>query len=179
MNNTASTAYIGLGSNLGDRRAYLLGAVEQLHRQPAVEVLRCSSMYETAPVGLKEQPDYLNMAVAVRTPLQPAQLLGLMLEIERSLGRVRDVRWGPRTIDLDLLIYGQQTLQTAELELPHPRIRERAFVLIPLLEIFRESDRTLLELPEWNEALRVVEGKEDVRLWLRTNWRSEFGRFEN
>lgn len=175
---TAGTAaYIGIGSNLGDRKAYLLGAVERLHQHDAVDVIRCSSIYETAPVGLKEQPDYLNMAIAVHSSLQPHELLAFMLVIEQSMGRVRDVRWGPRTIDLDLLMFGQEKLQTEVLELPHPRIGERAFVLIPFIEIASQSDGVDTALLE--TALCEAEGKDDVQLWQRTNWHSELGRFES
>ncbi len=179
MRSSDGIAFIGMGSNLGDRRDYLLRAVEELHRQPDVAVLRCSSIYETAPVGLTEQPDYLNMVIAVRADLPAVELLQLLLKIERSMGRVRDVRWGPRTIDLDLLLFGRTALQTEELELPHPRIGERAFVLIPLLEIMQEDESIVPTASDWHHALEAVEGKEDVRLWLRTSWRSEFGRFEN
>jgi 2-amino-4-hydroxy-6-hydroxymethyldihydropteridine diphosphokinase len=175
---TAGTvAYIGIGSNLGDRKAYLFGAVERLHQHHAVDVIRCSSIYETAPIGLKEQPDYLNMAIAVHSSLQPHELLNFMLAIEQSMGRVRDVRFGPRTIDLDLLMFGQEKLQTELLELPHPRIKERAFVLIPFLEIAGQSVNVETALLE--TALCEAEGKDDVHLWQRTNWHSALGRFEN
>lgn len=180
MNNKGNLAYIGIGSNLGDRQHYLFSAVTKLHEHPELTVDVCSSVYETAPVGLTEQPHFLNMVIEVRTTLPPEQLLHVMLETERSLGRVRDVRWGPRTIDLDLLLYDQVTMRNELLELPHPRIRERAFVLIPLVEILgRPELQDAAALPELEQALRTVDGKEDVQLWAQTSWRSAFGRFAN
>mgnify|MGYP000471757405 CR=1 FL=1 len=169
--------YIGLGSNLGDRQQYIYQAVESIHRHPSVTVERCSSLYETAPVGLTDQPYFLNMVIAARTDLNPLELLELLLQVEQTLGRVRDVRWGPRTIDLDLLIYGHVSMQGDRLELPHPRMQERAFVLIPLVEIWE-----LDEVPNGLSILQAydhTDGKEDVHLWLKTNWRSESGRFAN
>lgn len=173
---TSTLAYIGLGSNLGDRRQYLIQAVHRLHGDESVQVMHCSSIYETAPVGLAEQPYFLNMVISIRTNLQPVRLLRLLLDTERSLGRVRDVRWGPRTIDLDLLLFGGQTLRTEELELPHPRLKERAFVLVPLMEIL-QPDEELPEAAAIRSACDAMYGKGDVQLWQKTNWRSESGRF--
>src|SRR5690554_1182723 len=170
-------AHIGLGSNLGNRQQYLYEAVESLHRHPAVSVKRCSSLYETAPVGMVDQPYFLNMVVVVSTVLEPLALLELLLHVEQSLGRVRDVRWGPRTIDLDLLTYGHLTLQDERLELPHPRMQERAFVWIPLVEIW-EKDEVPNQL-SIVQAYNCAEGKEDVHLWRKTNWHSESGHFAN
>lgn len=176
----AKTAFIGLGSNLGDRRSYLYHAVERLHQHDSIHVVQCSSIYETAPVGLMDQPHFLNMVVAVRTNLTADQLLEVMLETERGLGRIRDVRWGPRTIDLDLLVFEQTTMQTEQLELPHPRLHERAFVLIPLMELYERYDLQDEMISErLRKAFILVDGKDDVQLWEKTNWRSEFGRFEN
>jgi 2-amino-4-hydroxy-6-hydroxymethyldihydropteridine diphosphokinase len=171
------TAYIGLGSNLGDRQQHIYSAVESLHRHRAVSVQRCSSLYETAPVGLLDQPYFLNMVIAVQSSLRPSELLDLLLETEQRLGRVRDIRWGPRTIDLDLLLYGDVDQHDDHLELPHPRMKERAFVLIPLLEIGGPEEVTGYE--SFLQALESIDRKEDVHLWLKTNWRSEFGRFAN
>lgn len=168
-----TTAYVGLGSNLGDRFGYLTAAVMRLHALGGVRVTRCSSVYETAPVGLKEQPPFLNMVIEIETSLPPRALLDAMLGVERSLGRVRTVRWGPRTIDLDLLLYGDVRMRTERLELPHPRMAERAFVLVPLLELLDGC------ADEWRKALNTAEGKDDVRLWKTITWRSESGRFEN
>jgi 2-amino-4-hydroxy-6-hydroxymethyldihydropteridine diphosphokinase len=130
-----STAYVALGSNLGDRAALLRAALAALQRGGDVRVVAESAVYETAPVGGPEQPDYLNMVVAVATELEPAALLERCLAVEAEHGRVRRERWGPRTLDLDLLAYDTVELATDRLTLPHPRMAQRAFVLTPLAEI--------------------------------------------
>ncbi len=128
--------YIGLGSNLGDRLANLAGARDAIARQ-AGEIRAASSIYDTAPWGPVPQQNYLNQVVHAATALQPRELLNVLHEIERAFGRDRkhEVRYGPRTLDLDILIYGDQTVAEDGLTLPHPRIAERAFVLVPLAEI--------------------------------------------
>ena len=124
------TAYIGLGSNLGDREATIEAAVAALPGVIAVSRLR-----ETAPVGVLEQPPFLNGAVALETRLSPRELLDTLLAVERGLGRERHERWGPRTIDLDLLLYADVVLDEPGLTLPHPRLHERRFALEPLHEL--------------------------------------------
>lgn len=128
-------AYIGIGTNLGDRREYLRQGLLRLHQPKEIRITRISSVYETQPVGGVEQPEFLNMVVEVNTTLPPESLLSVMLEVEKALHRVRDVRWGPRTLDLDLLLYEDQVLATERLTLPHPRMTERGFVIIPLREV--------------------------------------------
>lgn len=128
-------AYIGIGSNLGDRQEYLRQGLICLHRPNEIRIIRISPVYETEPVGGVEQPEFLNMAVEVITTLSPEGLLSVMLEVEKALHRVRDVRWGPRTLDMDLLLYEDQVLATERLTLPHPRMTERGFVMIPLREV--------------------------------------------
>jgi 2-amino-4-hydroxy-6-hydroxymethyldihydropteridine diphosphokinase len=130
-------AYIGLGANVGDRDANLRRAVELLAAEPGVEVVGVSSFRETDPVGYLDQPRFLNGACAVETDLRPRELLERLLAIERALGRERGVgpRWGPRTIDLDLLLYGAETVDEPGLTVPHPRLTERSFALEPLLEL--------------------------------------------
>jgi 2-amino-4-hydroxy-6-hydroxymethyldihydropteridine diphosphokinase len=129
-------AFVGLGANLGDREAALRAAVERLAATPGVEVVAVSSFRETDPVGYLDQPRFLNGAVAVETELPPRELLEALLAVERALGRTRDgPRFGPRTIDLDLLVYGEETVDEDGLRVPHPRLQERAFVLEPLLEL--------------------------------------------
>ena len=129
------TAYIGLGTNLGDRRGALEMALREMHQPPIIHVERVSSVYETAPVGVTEQPDFLNAVARVATTLPPHGLLDALLHLENKMGRVRTLRWGPRVIDLDLLLYGEAQIAQTGLEVPHPRLRERAFVLAPLAEI--------------------------------------------
>ena len=128
-------AYVGLGANLGPREITLLRAVDLLAKTDGVEVLAVSQLRETEPVGVVEQPLFLNGAVALDTSLSPRELLDRLLEIERELGRVRDVRWGPRVVDLDLLVYGDRQMDEPGLRVPHPRLHERRFALEPLAEL--------------------------------------------
>lgn len=128
--------YVGLGSNLGDRAGTLRRAVELLAAAPGIEVVRVSTIRETDPVGYLDQPRFLNGAAAVETSLTARELLSALLAVEAELGRTRDgARYGPRTIDLDLLLYGAERLREPGLEVPHPRLHERAFVLEPLSEL--------------------------------------------
>jgi len=129
-----TTAYLALGSNLGDRLATLQRAVVLLAQHEGIEVIRSSRVYETDPVG-PEQPDYLNAVIEISTTLDPRELLGSALEAEAQLGRVRAERWGPRTLDVDVLTYDELEIHEPDLELPHPRMHERAFVLVPLGEL--------------------------------------------
>src|SRR5919204_4873135 len=136
-------AFVGLGSNLGDREAMLRSALDLLAREPGVELRRVSTFRETEPVGFTEQPRFLNAAAEVETELAAPELLARLLDVERRLGRVRSgSRFGPRTIDLDLLLYGDETIDAPGLRVPHPRLHERRFALEPLAEL----DSTL-ELP--------------------------------
>ena len=130
-----TTAYIALGGNLGDPRRQLLDAVDALGRLPATRLLRRSRLYRTPPWGVLEQPPFLNAAVLLDTGLAPHDLLDALLGIEQRAGRVRAERNGPRTLDLDLLHMEGVQLDDARLTLPHPRIAERAFVLLPLNDI--------------------------------------------
>jgi len=128
-------AYVGLGANLGDREATIRRAVALVDGLAGVAVVGVSSLRETEPWGPVEQPPFLNGAAALETSLEPRALLGVLLDVERRLGRVRDERWGPRTIDLDLLLYGDAVVDEPGLTVPHPRLCERAFALEPLLEL--------------------------------------------
>jgi 2-amino-4-hydroxy-6-hydroxymethyldihydropteridine diphosphokinase len=128
-------AYIGLGANLGDREGTLRRAIALLSAEAEVEVVAVSTLRETDPVGIIEQPRFLNGAVAAETTLGPQELLETLLRIERELGRVRSGRWGPRTLDLDLLVYGDEIVDEPGLRVPHPRIHERRFALEPLAEL--------------------------------------------
>ena len=123
-------AYVGVGANLGDREAMIRSAVDALPGVVAVSKLR-----ETDPVGVVDQPSFLNGAVVLETELAPRELLETLLAVERELGRERRERWGPRTIDLDLLLYGDETIDEPGLTVPHPRLHERRFALEPLLEL--------------------------------------------
>lgn len=129
-------AYVGLGSNLGDREGTIRAALAALPGVVAISELR-----ETAPVGLVDQPPFLNGAAALETELTPPELLAVLLDVERELGRERRERWGPRTIDLDLLLYGDESVSEPGLTVPHPRLHERRFALEPLLEL--DQDLTI------------------------------------
>ena len=130
-------AYVGVGANLGDREETIRSAVALLGTQPGIDVVAVSSLRETEPVGYVDQPAFLNGAVAIETELSPQELLGRLLAVELALGRVRgkSPRFGPRAIDLDLLLYGAEVVDEPGLTVPHPRLAERRFVLEPLHEL--------------------------------------------
>lgn len=130
-------AFLGLGSNLGDRARTLRAAREWLSRHQ-VRIIRHSRVYESPPWGKTDQPPFLNQVVEVETTLSPHALLSLCHEVEQALGRVRRERWGPRAIDVDILLYNDLVMATADLVVPHPEMRRRAFVLVPLAEIAPE-----------------------------------------
>jgi 2-amino-4-hydroxy-6-hydroxymethyldihydropteridine diphosphokinase len=133
------TCYIALGANLGDRRANLDSAVEKLRATPGVRVIKVSTYHETPAVGgPPDSPPFLNAAAELETTLSSRALLDRLLEIEQSLGRTRREKWGPRLIDLDLLLYGDQVIAEPNLHVPHPLMHERRFVLAPLAEIARD-----------------------------------------
>lgn len=150
--------FLSLGSNLGDRRAHLEEALWRLE-EGGVRVVRRSSWYETEPVGYTDQPAFLNLVVEVRTSLTPRALLRRTQEVELALGRVRTVRWGPRTADVDLLLYGRRVILEPDLVVPHPRLRERAFVLVPLYEL--DPD---LVLPDGTPVASLLPSVADQRV---------------
>lgn len=153
-------AYLSLGANLGDREGNLTAGLERL-AQAGVTVSRVSSLYETAPVGGPPQPPYLNLVAEVETDLPPRALLRLCLAIEAELGRERTEHWGPRTLDMDLLLYEGVTSDDPELTLPHPRLAERQFVLVPLAEIAPD-----LVLPDGRAAAAAADPEDPgVRPW--------------
>ena len=127
--------FLGLGSNLGEREQNIIDAITILAAHPAIKIDKTSSFYETSPVGYLDQPDFLNAVISIESSLTPEQLLAVCLDAEERLGRIRTLRWGPRTIDIDILIFHDIHCQTDSLTLPHPRLRERCFVLAPLAEI--------------------------------------------
>lgn len=158
-----SAAFIALGSNIGDRASALRGAIRLLDEHPGTRVTAQSDIYETAPVGPVSQEDFLNMVIAVNTTLSPLDLLDAALAIEADMGRVREIRWGPRTIDLDVLLYENIVCDTPRLTVPHPHMGDRAFVLIPLVDCMEKLDHP--EAEWWRKRLETLIGKDTVRRW--------------
>ena len=161
-------AFIGLGSNLGEREDMIRQALEAIAALPETELLRASSLYDTEPVGEVDQPNFLNAVAEVDTNLHPHQLLWNLLLVEKRLGRVRAQRWGPRTIDLDLLLYGGEIIEEEALRVPHPELIRRAFVLVPLVEldpllVHPATGETLLSHLSRLGARRPL--KRGTRLW--------------
>lgn len=130
-----TTAFIGIGSNLDNPLLQVQTALRELAEIPNTELIRSSSLYRTPPMGPPDQPDYINAVAALTTTLSPTELLDALQALEARHGRVRTIHWGPRTLDLDLLLYGNETVHTARLTVPHPGIAQRAFVVLPLAEI--------------------------------------------
>nr|WP_177238094.1 2-amino-4-hydroxy-6-hydroxymethyldihydropteridine diphosphokinase [Paenibacillus sp. 1_12] len=156
-------AYLALGSNIGDRERYLLDAIKCLDNHEHIYVSGRSHIYETDPVGYVDQDAFLNMVIEVETLLSAQELFAVMLSVENKLGRIREIRFGPRTIDLDLLLYDELRQEDPQLILPHPRMAERAFVLVPLVEVMQQ--RHSKQAGVWSEHLDQAEGKEGVRVW--------------
>ena len=156
--------YLGLGSNLGDRLGYLRHALRLLPGE-GVTVTRCSAVYETEPWGLDNQPRFLNMACEVRTDLSPEALLVAVKRVERRVGRTPpSERYGPREIDIDLLLYGEVSVARQDLEVPHPRMAERAFVLVPLTDLAPDLRHPVLG-QTMEELLAHAPDREGVRPW--------------
>ena len=128
-------AFLGLGSNVGDRLTHLTEAVRRLGDEDGIRVVRSSRVWETDPIGGPPQPDFLNAVIEIELDRPPRELLAAAHRVESALGRVREIRWGPRTIDVDVLLVGDRTIDEPDLVVPHPRLTERAFVLLPLLEL--------------------------------------------
>lgn len=154
-------AYLSLGSNIGDRAANLTRAIEELAKRD-VRVVRQSSLYETEPVDFHDQAWFLNCAIEVETQLAPKALLNTLLDVESAMGRKRSVKYGPRLIDLDILLYGNQVVDTPGLIIPHPRMAERRFVLTPLAEIAPHA-RHPARNETIGELLRELGDKSEVR----------------
>ncbi len=165
-------AYIGLGSNLGNRLQILKAALTMLDTEERIAVDKVSPVYETSPLGGPRQGPFLNACALLKTSLPSEELLSKMLNIEDRLGRVREERWGPRLIDLDLLIYKDSVIKTANLELPHPRLAERDFVLIPLFDIAPE-----LLIPGINKTVQALlsdrNPSSEVKLFLSSGWQKQ------
>lgn len=156
-------AALGLGSNMGDTKANLAQAVDLLNGTLGIKVTARSPDYRTPPWGPVPQDDYRNICLVIETTLSPRDLLNRCLGIEREMGRVRDIRWGPRLIDIDVLIYGTETVDEDNLSIPHPRMGERAFVLVPLADIWpnapigsgRTAIQALKTCPDQDQIIRL------------------------
>lgn len=172
------TAFLSLGANIGNRSGYLETAIKYLNKHYPISVVNVSSIYETDPVGYEEQDLFLNMVIQVKTKLSPFELLDACMETEMFLGRRRGIRWGPRTIDLDILLYSEENILTERLIVPHPRLHERAFVVIPLLEICPN-----ITLPAGQEPLcelaKELPDRGGVRIWKQRNGEDVFALFAN
>ena len=160
------TTYLCLGGNLGDRLAALTEALRLLDETPGMLRTACSSVYETEPWAVADQPNFLNLVAAYETTLSPADLLAACKTVEEEVGRVASYRWGPRLIDIDVLLYGDRVVDSAEpdLQIPHPRMAQRAFVLVPLAEVI--PDR-VVPPGSWTvqRLLELVDDRAGVVLW--------------
>jgi len=164
------TVYLSLGGNLGEPDKSMGAALRMLDADDATDVVAVSSLYRTPPWGKIDQPDFLNIAAELRTALSPRALLEACLDAERRLKRVRQERWGPRLIDIDILVFGDRTVHEAGLEIPHPRMLERGFVLAPLAEIAPDFVASGRRLGDWLAELDTagIERLESGRDWWRT-----------
>ena len=156
-----TVAYLGLGANLEDREDSLGKAVELLSAESGLHLLRCSRIYETEPWGVADQPAFLNSVAEVATTLAPEKLLDVCKAVEDRMGRRPGIRWGPRLIDVDILLYGNLVVRLPHLEIPHPRLHLRAFALVPLAELAATAVHPALE-KTIGELAAAVEGREGV-----------------
>ncbi|MFH1892596.1 MAG: 2-amino-4-hydroxy-6-hydroxymethyldihydropteridine diphosphokinase [Candidatus Zixiibacteriota bacterium] len=157
----STTAYLGLGSNIGDRMAHMRDAIDMLHSADGIDIIRISPVYQTEPVGYEAQEDFYNMVVEINTSLFPNRLLEVVKEIEKNLGRRESVHKGPREMDIDILLYGKKAVEEYRLTIPHPRMLSREFVLRPLYDIAPD-----LSIPSRgvsvHDALTKIEGEKRV-----------------
>ncbi|WP_242145725.1 MULTISPECIES: 2-amino-4-hydroxy-6-hydroxymethyldihydropteridine diphosphokinase [unclassified Bacillus cereus group] len=167
-----NTVYIALGSNMGDRYTYLTQAINLLDKNSNIQVEDVSSVYETDPVGYTDQNRFLNLVIKISTNLLPQELLTVTQKIEIELGRKREIRWGPRTIDLDILLYNQDNIEAENLIVPHPRMFERAFVIVPLLEINQDIEQNISR-----SQVEEMKRREGVTIWKQKNGEDAFALF--
>lgn len=170
-------SYLSLGSNQGERQEHLENALQELEEKSSISIIAISSIYETDPVGVTDQPSFLNMVVKLQTSLDPLDLLNVTQTIERSGGRKQKGTWGPRTIDLDILLFNNENIQLESLKIPHPRMLERSFVLIPLKEL--EPNLRLVDGRSIDNYIDQLTDKEGVRIWKNSFGGEEYGRSES
>jgi 2-amino-4-hydroxy-6-hydroxymethyldihydropteridine diphosphokinase len=171
-------AFIALGSNMGDRAANLKEAIQMLAEHPGINLVSYSSIYETDPIGYEEQAEFLNMVIAADTDRTPHELLEVCMSIEKELGRKREFKWGPRIIDLDILLYNHENMIPEDLIIPHPRMKERAFVIVPLAEIGERTEVQGMDTP-LEALLEELTDREGVRIWKQKSGEDVFGLFGN
>jgi 2-amino-4-hydroxy-6-hydroxymethyldihydropteridine diphosphokinase len=176
--NKGNSVFISLGSNIEDRLEFLRFGVMNLMENVNITIKKCSTIYETTPVGFLDQADFLNMVVELETSYTALELLECTQEIQRKTGRKFNVKWGPRTLDLDILLYNQENIEMEQLIVPHPRMFERSFVMVPLREVapclyFSSIKKSIQEV--YQELL----DKEGVRLWKNPFGEEELEHFEN
>lgn len=171
-----NTAYLSLGSNLGNRFEMLQDAVRILQDEAELNVTQVSSVYETDPVGYTEQATFLNIVVEIQSHLSAQKILIICLETEQTLGRIREFRWGPRCIDLDILLFNDENIESEKLTVPHPRMHERGFVLVPLMELIPNGVHPVTCVP----FREYAEGqKEGVHVWKTIDGVDAFVRLES
>ncbi|WP_373599495.1 2-amino-4-hydroxy-6-hydroxymethyldihydropteridine diphosphokinase [Paraclostridium bifermentans] len=158
-------AYLGLGTNIGDRVNYLSQAIKILDSEKDIIITKKSKLYETKAWGYTNQDDFLNMCIEIETKLNPNELLKKCQNVEKELNRERKIRWGPRTIDVDILFFNDIILQEENLEIPHPRIGERAFVLIPLIDLNEKLKINEISITKYLESL-TAEEREEVKEFI-------------
>ena len=157
-------AYLGLGSNMGDKKRYLYDAIQILNHHEQIMITTLSSLYESVPWGYVDQDIFMNLVVEIETTLAPIELLDVCQQIENELGRVREFKWGPRVIDVDILIYNDEAIECERLIVPHPYMTERDFVMIPLAEICPQLVVKEKKVQDWaqnfnQEALKIISSK--------------------
>lgn len=156
-------SYLALGSNVGVRESFLREAIQKLQSSPGIKLVSMSKVYETDPVGYVDQAAFLNMVIRIETQLSPTELLEQVLSIERDLGRVRLIRWGPRVIDIDIIWYGDVQVDLPNLQIPHPAMKERAFVLVPLRDVWLGG--APFDQQSLDEYIQKAGDAKGVRLW--------------
>ncbi|OIJ20495.1 2-amino-4-hydroxy-6-hydroxymethyldihydropteridine diphosphokinase [Anaerobacillus alkalidiazotrophicus] len=173
-----NTVYLSIGSNMGDRLSFLKYAAKSMKEDVNISITRYSSIYETAPIGYTDQDNFLNMVIELKTSYSPLQLLSRTQKIQDNAGREYNIRWGPRTLDLDILLYNQENIKMEQLIVPHPRMFERSFVIIPLREV-----NPVLYFPSIEKSIDAVyeelRDKEGVYLWKKPFGEEEFEHSES
>ena len=156
-----AVAYLGLGSNMGDKKKYLHRALQLLNQEDKIKISNCSSFYETEPWGYENQDVFMNIVIEIETQLTPLELLQNCQKIEQKLDRVREFKWGPRTMDIDILLYDDEMIETTKLKIPHPYLLERDFTVLPLAEIAPNLVINNVSVKEWatkfdEKAMKII-----------------------